>query len=142
MKFAFHTTFKLIMASIVLITCMTAVWMPFVGILAIYATLITAGYLVVLGIPVFLILRALGKLNGLSLASAGFLCGGMPLTILSLRAAYPQSSSIEVMRVLVFYGAIGLVSALIFGTIWNLLSVEQDRFPWLPRVRQSQEAAD
>ena len=142
MKITFHTAFKIIMASIALIACMTAVWIPFVGILAIYATIITAGYLVVLGIPAFLILRAMGKLNGLNLALTGFLCGGIPWTILSLRSAYPQASSIEVMRILMFYGAIGLISAMVFGGVWNLLSVKQDRFPWLPGTSLSQEAAD
>ena len=141
MKVTFHTGFKVIMASIAVIAGMTAVWVPLIGGWAVYAAVITTAFVAILGIPVFLLLRAKGWLNGKSLMLAGFIGGGMPFVFLSMSADRPLVLLLRVATALGLYGGLGLVSAVVFGAVWNLLSQKPDRFPWFTRAKQPQEAA-
>ena len=132
MEIRMNTAPKLILATIAVVAGMTAAWVPFVGPLAIYTAFLTLGYVVMLGLPVFLILRDRKKLHGQSLAIAGALSGWGPIAILSLTKITSDSSFIVGAIWLAFFGGLGLVSSLVFGAVWNLLSAKEDRFPWWP----------
>jgi hypothetical protein len=109
---------------------MTAVWTPVLGTLSIYVSITTAIYVVILGIPTFLVLRAKGKLNLWNLAATGFLCSTIPMLAFALNSAGQNASPLIGIITLGFWGGLGLISAVVFGGTWNLLSAKQDRFPW------------
>ena len=143
MKVTFHTGFKLTMASIVVIAGMTAAWIPLLGGWAIYAGVLTTGYVVSLGIPSFLLLRWVDRLTGANLAIAGFLCASVPTGI--YRFTHPvfgeRPAYLAALMGLMVFGLLGALCATMFWAIWNLLSGKQDRSPWLVRSARAQEAS-
>lgn len=99
---------------------------------AIFAAIVVAGHVLLLGIPAFMLLHRLRCLSGLTLAMAGFIEGSVPSGI--FRFTYHTSGQdLHVLAAfvgLVIFGMFGLVSALGFGVAWNLLSAKGDRFRW------------
>ena len=124
--------FKLAVATIVVVISMTVAWTLLLNNVeaALLGGAITLAYVVALGIPVFLILKTKNKLNGVNLAAMGFLCGWLPMAAISLSSAGKANFFWAQAQMLLFFGGLGLVSALAFGVVWNLLSVSQDKFRW------------
>jgi hypothetical protein len=140
MSIVMHTTAKIILAAIAVIAGATSV-LFFLGgyAVAIYACVITAAHVVILGIPVFLLLRWSGNLTGLSLAATGFICGCVPVGIWYFTSAYRERGAplFRELGSLVWIGLIGLLCATVFWFVWNLLSVKQDRYPWISKPKVS-----
>jgi hypothetical protein len=130
MNYGMHTTPKIILACVLVTAAATAVGIPFLGMWAIFIAMTAFGFLVIIGTPIFLILRAKHMLEGFTVALAGFLGGSIPTVIWVLVRPHYGASPFEGLELALFLGVIGIPCALLYGGIWNLLSAKQDRFPW------------
>ena len=80
------------------------------GLIFVYAFLVAAAHLVVLGIPAVWALKKLNALRLGTIASAGFLVGGLPAALLNLRMG-------------AWAGLFGLLGALAFWAVWRRSAV-------------------
>jgi hypothetical protein len=130
MQIKMKTPWKISLACLGVVVSNAAIWALFIGPMAVIIIPFTTGYVVVVGAPIFMTLRHLGKLNGLNLFITGLLCGTAPVVISNLFSDGLTPEFSDLAKMLGFFGGLGLISAIVFGGIWNLLSREQDRFSW------------
>tara|TARA_R100001039_G_C1768174_1_gene61368 strand:- start:82 stop:507 length:426 start_codon:yes stop_codon:yes gene_type:complete len=76
----------------------------------IYAAL----HVVVIGIPGYIGLKAIGKLNRITVYVGGFIAGATPITVFSLIEARAASGEDGVIEALIFFGVLGFIGGVAF----------------------------
>ncbi|MQX54674.1 hypothetical protein [Alcanivorax sediminis] len=67
-----------------------------------------------LGLPGYMILKALGRLNRLSVYVGSFIVGAIPMSVMFTVEAWGRNKADEVVLMLLIFGGMGLIGGIVF----------------------------